>query len=155
MKSNIVFNNERIQALYNDPYAYVMKTFQQGQNNQSKPQNSSGRVNTQAVEQVLFPEPYQNATPYYNRRQFAPPPPPEPPTQPPHNNPPMLDIKSLLPMLMSGKMNDVLKPLLNILGGGNGLGDISKVFELFKPKKKKENTEKQEKSKFDDMIIIE
>lgn len=177
MNSNNMFNNERVNTLYADPNAYVMKQtinqqfnqnntqYQINKFNQNKANQHQSKlvnqnlqnVNTQTIEKVLYPEPYQNASPYYNKYEFAPPPKPEPPAPPPQNfNQPMFDIKSLLPMLMSGKMNDMLKPIMSMFGGGNGkgLGDISKVFELFKPKKK-ETQEEPQKSKFDDMIIIE
>jgi hypothetical protein len=56
----------------------------------------------------------------------------------------------------------MLKPLMSMLGGGGtsggGLGDITKIFELFKPKHQKKEEKKEEEdvsSKFDDMIIIE
>jgi hypothetical protein len=60
-------------------------------------------------------------------------------------------------------MMDMLKPLMLMFGGGKGgagggLGDIAKVFDLFKPKSKPKKEEKKEEdisSKFDDMIIIE
>ena len=115
-------------------------------------------VHTNKAQKVVFPEPYENATHYYNRNQFSKPTPPEPPSQPePHNHMPF-DIKSLLPMLMSGKM-DVLKPLMSMFGGNLGGGmDLTKIFELFKPKTKPKKEEKKEEdisSKFDDMIIIE
>ena len=42
------------------------------------------------------------------------------------------DIKSLLSMLMGGNLNDVLKPLMSILGGGKSGGgmDIAKIFHI-------------------------
>ncbi len=154
MRLKDLLNQERVSALYVEPNAYVPRG-QKVENN---------RVNTQEVEKVIFPEPYENVSPHYNKHEFYKPAPPEPPKQ---NQPnpmpaPMFDIKSILPMLMSGKYNDMLKPIMSMLGGGNsgagGMGDIAKIFELFKPKPKaKVKQEKDEdiSSKFDDMIIIE
>jgi hypothetical protein len=64
-------------------------------------------------------------------------------------------------MLMSGKFNDLLNPIMSMVGGKSGGVDIAKIFELFKPKSsvKKEkriiHEEEDVSSKFDDMIIIE
>ena len=150
-----LLNQERVSALYVEPNAYVART-------EYKPKGRN--VMAQEVEKVVFPEPYENVSPRYSKHEFYKPEPPEPSNQnQPHQMPmPMFDIKSLLPMLMSGKFNDMLKPMMSLLGGGNsgngGMGDIAKIFELFKPKSKsKPKQEKDEdiSSKFDDMIIIE
>lgn len=151
MKIGNILNNDRVNALNCSPNAYVLR--------QIKPQDV-----TSQTQKVVFSEPYENAGHYYNKSQFAKPAPPEPP-QVEHRstNNMNFDIKSLLPMLMSGKM-DMLKPLLSMLGGGNnavGSMDFAKIFELFKPKskpkkdEKKETKQEEESSKFDDMIIIE
>ena len=153
MKSRGVFNDERVSALSVDPNAYVRK-------GPEKKENPS----IQDVSKVVFPQPYENAHSYYNRSEFSPPPPP-PASPPSHNHQPsapMFDIKSLLPLLtQGGGMMDMLKPLMSMLSGGkggvnSGLGDISKIFELFKPKQKakKVESEVEEASKFDDMNII-
>ena len=118
------------------------------------------------MSKVIFPEPYESLSTHYSKNDFCSPPKEELKHDPPskhQNNAPMFDIKSLLPMLMSGKFNDILKPLMGMLGNGGGslsggLGDIAKIFELFKPKPKPKKEEKREEdisSKFDDMIIIE
>lgn len=165
MKLGNILNDERVSALKNDSNAYV-RAFKS---------KSKDTVNTQSAEKVIFPEPYENAGHYYNKNQFNPPPPPDPPCnheQRHHNqganngggglfNSSMMDMKSLLPMLMSGKFNDVLKPLMTMFGGSGGASggfDIAKIFELFKPKSKPKKDEKKEEevsSKFDDFIIIE
>ena len=146
MKLDGLLNPDRVNALRADPHAYVAKT---------------EKVTAQEVPKVIFPQPYENAAPYYSKDQFKSYEPPcnEPHAQKPKCNQPMFDIKSLLPMLMSGKM-DMLKPLLSMLGGSNGggLGDIGKIFELLRPKPKPTKAESQTEtmpSKFDDMIIIE
>jgi len=153
MKIGNILNSDRVNALQSSPNAYVPS--------QTKLQN----VNTQ-TKRVVFPEPYENAEHYYNKSQFTKPTPPEPsPVEHRSTNNMNFDIKSLLPMLMSGKM-DMLKPLLSMFGGGVGSGvvggmDFAKIFELFKPKSKPKKDEKKEtkeediSSKFDDMIIIE
>ena len=142
---------DRVRALGREPNAYT-PTF--------KPEGQTNNVNTQEVEKVIFPEPYENAGTHYNKEEFAKPPVQEEPHQHNHQQQsPMFDFKSMLPMLMSGKFNDILKPLMSMFGGsaggGGGLGDIAKIFEIFKPKKKKEKTEEDVSSKFDDLIIIE
>ena len=153
MRLKDLLNQERVNALYVEPNSYVAS-------NQIK-RTESHNVKAQA-EKVIFPEPYENASPHYNKQEFYKPTPPEPQKQnQSHQMPtPMFDMKSILPMLMSGKFNDVLKPLMSMFGGGggSGLGDVTKIFELFKPKSKtKTKKEKDEdiSSKFDDMIIIE
>ena len=147
-----MLNPERVQALGVEQNAYTnYKNY------------NVNKVSTQDVSKVIFPEPYENASTHYEKNQFSPPQPPPQPKPHPHqqSNFPMLDIKSLLPMLMSGKM-DILKPLMSMLGGGNNAGgagmDLAKIFELFKPKSKTKQEDKKEEdvsSKFDDMIIIE
>lgn len=151
MKLGDVLNNERVSAMRMDKNAYVYKP--------TKNEN----INIQ-TEKVVFPEPYENAGGYYNRNEF---------NRPNHeehlsnnNQPynknqfPSFDIKSLLPMLMSGKFNNLLTPLMSMLGGKgvNGGMDFAKIFELIKPKSKPKKEEKKEEdisSKFDDLIIIE
>ena len=157
MRLSELLNNDRVNALTTDPNAYVSHISNQQYN----------QVKSQDVEKVIFPQPYESAKTYYNKNQFSKPEPPQPeaPCQREHHSgskPPMFDMQSLLPMLMTGKFNDLLKPLMSMMGGGGssvgGLGDIAKIFELFKPKQTVKKTEpKQEdvSSKFDDMIIIE
>ena len=154
MKLGDMLNKDRVNALQVDKNAYASGFV---------PKQKENNVKAQDVQKVLFPEPYQNARPYYNRSEFdIPKPPPEEHHSPPRQNNFGFDFKSILPMLMSGKFNDVLKPLMSMLGGGGnsvgGLGDMTKIFELFKPKTKKDKKEKKEdediSSKFDDMIII-
>ena len=131
--------------------AYVSKPSDEKQHN----------THTQNASKVIFPEPYENMWQYYNKSEFCIPPKQEPPPQNNSRPPqaPMFNLQSLLPMLMGGKFNDILKPLMGMLGdgGGGGLGDVSKIFELFKPKSKEKSEKKEEdvSSKFDDMIIIE
>lgn len=159
MRLSDVLNPDRVRAMNTDPNAYVMK---------EQPKQQTDTVKAQEVEKVLFPEPYENARAYHNHDQFSKPPPPSQPKPAPsenhpHQNKPMFDMQSLLPMLMSGKFNDMLKPLMSMFGGGGnsggGLGDITKIFELFKPKSNTKKAEPKEEedmsSKFDDMIIIE
>ena len=155
MKLGNILNPERIKALNIDSNAYISAF---------KPKQKNGNTTIQSAEKVVFPEPYENANHYYSRHEFAMPPSSEPhdhqQTQHVSNNiQPMFDIKSLLPMLMSGKFNDMLKPLMSMFGGGNsGSGmDITKIFELFKPKSKqnKSTPEEDVSSKFDDFVIIE
>lgn len=157
MKLNNILNADRVNSLCVEPNAYVMHA-------KSKDNINSIRPRTQDIEKVIFPEPYGQAGPYYNKHDFVPPTPQEPSqtNKIKTNNNPMFDIKSILPMLMGGKFNDMLKPLMAMLGGGanggGGLGDMAKIFELFKPKAKTKKEEKKEEdvsSKFDDMIIIE
>lgn len=141
MKLGNRLNYERVQTLQTDRNAYVA--------NMSKKENLS---QIQSAEKVIFRQPYENANPYYNKNEFSRPSPPEPPKPQQTNNMPMFDIKSILPMLMSGKL-DMLKPLLSMFGGG---GEVSKIFELFKPKNKpKKEKEEDVLSKFEDYIIIE
>ena len=154
MRSKNIFNLDRVNSLSVEPNAYVMRSVDKKLSN---PQ-------TQGVSKVVFPEPYENAHSHYSRNEFSPPPPPAPPPQHncQHQNSPMFDIKSLLPLLtQGGGMMDMLKPIIAMFsggkGGGNsGLGDISKIFELFKPKQKAKKVENEEEkaSKFDDMNII-
>lgn len=158
MRLSELLNADRVNALQVEHNAYV-------NNFKSMPKND--KVQAQTPQKVVFPEPYENASPYYNKTAFDKPCSPEPPPQ--HNssqnhsqqhNMPMFDIKSLLPMLMSGKL-DVLKPLMSLFGGSGGGSqgmDFGKIFELFKPKPKQKkdiNKEEDISSKFDDMIIIE
>lgn len=124
--------------------------------------SNENNVKAQMTEKVIFPEAYENASGYYNKNQFSPPPKPEPtPPRPQLQQSSMFDIKSLLPMLMGGKFNDLINPLMGMFGGKSGGMDIAKIFELFKPKTtvKKEKKAVQEdedvSSKFDDMIIVE
>ena len=158
MKWENILNNERINALNFDKNAYVSAY----KTNTKPPQ-------TQTIEKVLFPEAYENASQRYNMNNF---------TRPQMDNKdntnshqqshqpnncfhPMFDMKSILPMLMSGKFNDMLAPIMSMFGGGSGAGksgmDFAKIFELFKPKSKAKKVEKEEdvSSKFDDFIIIE
>ena len=136
MKLGDVLNNERVGALCGDKNAYISN---------SNLKDRKSNVDTQSAEKVLFPEAYENVNQYYNKNNFCKPSPPEPPSPPPkqnhtchHNNMSGFDIKSLLSMLMGGNFNDVLKPLMSILGGGKSGGgmDIAKIFEMFKPKSK-------------------
>ncbi len=147
MRIGNILNNERVSALGKDVNAYA-----------STYNNKSNQVSSQTAKKVIFPEPYDNASTYYNKSEFSKPPIKEPPAN--SNKPapaPMFDIKSLLPMLMSGKFGDMLKPFMSMIGGGGGGMDIAKVFELFKtkPKVKKEEESEQVSSKFEDLIIIE
>ena len=154
MKIGNILNNDRVKALENSSNAYILS--------ESKLKNNASAQN---MSKVVFPEPYENAGTHYDKHNFNIPTheTPEQNARPPQQNQPIFDIKSLLPMLMSGKF-DMLKPLMSMFGGGgtdanSGLGNISKIFELFKPKSKpqKEKDIKEEdiSSKFDDMIIIE
>ena len=155
MRSKNIFNLDRVNSLSVEPNAYVMRSVDKKLSN---PQ-------TQGVSKVVFPEPYENAHSHYSRNEFSPPPPPETPPQQYNHQPsmPMFDIKSLLPLLtQGGNMMDMLKPLMSMFGGGKtggngGLGDISKIFEIFKPKNKPQNVKcetEDNSSKFDDMNII-
>lgn len=167
MKSNNIFNAERVNALYFDKSAYITQNKLYNSNNQPinrnnlqtsrvfnqniiSSSNNNTKVNTQVIEKVLFPEPYQNSPPHYNNH-FEPPPPPPPPSSPAPA--PMFDIKNLLPMLMSGKA-DFLKPIMSLFTGGGAGADVAKIFDIFKSKPKKTEV-KEEKSKFEDMIIVE
>ena len=159
MKLGNVLNNERVAALNVDNNAYV-KNF----NKTEKVSSQTEKVNIQ-TEKVVFPEPYENANRYYNRNEFNKPYTEEPvsnnkPQQHNQNQFPMFDIKSILPMLMSGKFNDMLMPLMSLFSGGKSGGgmDFAKIFEVFKPKQKPKKEEKKDEdvsSKFDDLIIIE
>lgn len=152
MKLGDVLNNERVNALRTDVNAYVYKPTK----------NEKANIQT---EKVIFPEPYENANKYFNRNEFSRPSHDETPhvnNQPCNKNQfPTFDIKSLLPMLMSGKFNNLLAPLMSMLAGGKGGSggmDFAKIFELIKPKTKPKKEEKKEEdisSKFDDLIIIE
>lgn len=159
MRLGDLLNDDRVNTLRVEPNAYAIGMKAKGKEN---------KVSSQEINKVIFPEPYENASQYYNRHDFSKPPPPSTEEHNQCNNhaplqKPMFDIKSLLPMLMNGSFNDMLKPLISMLGGVNtgtgsgGIGDISKIFELFKPKPKPKKEEKEEEfsSKFDDMIIIE
>jgi len=157
MKLNGMLNLDRVNSMRVDPNAYIKKSSNE----------TDSKAKSQQIEKVLFPEPYQNVSPRYNKQDFYKSEPVEQvekPTQtqlPQQSN--MMDFKSILPMIMSGKFNDMLKPIMSLLGGnagGGGIGDIAKIFELFKPKQKskvKKDVSKDEdvSSKFDDMIIIE
>lgn len=149
MKLSDVLNSERVNSLGIEPNAYAT-------NHYKPPKSNNDKVQTANIPKVIFPEPYENADPYYNKHEFAPPQsPPQQNFQQP--NMPSFDFKSIIPMLMSGKM-DILKPIMSLFSGGKGLGDLSKIFELFKAKpkqKKEESKQPSQESKFDDMIIIE
>ena len=153
MQLGRILNLDKTRELPTEYNAYIQHNIGGGKNN---------NVNMQSVEKVIFPEAYENANGYYNKNQFCPPPKPEPePCKHHPAPPPMFDLKALLPMLMSGKLNDIVNPLISMLGGKSGGMDIAKIFELFKPKsgankeRKKEEKEEDVSSKFDDMIIIE
>ena len=153
MKLGNIINLDKTRDLPADNNAYVQH---------AKFVSDKNFVRRQSVDKVLFPEAYENASSYYNKNQFSPPPKPEQISpQPQQPQPPMFDIKSLLPMLMSGKFNNLLTPLMSMFGGKSAGVDIAKIFDLFKPKTsiKKENKlskdEDDVSSKFDDMIIIE
>lgn len=154
MRLSELLNADRVNALQVERNAYIKDI---------KREIKGDRVTVQTPEKVVFPEPYENARPYYNKTEFARPAPPQnPPNQhrSQHSQMSMFDIKSLLPMLMSGKL-DMLKPLMSLFGGSGAESqgmDFAKIFELFKPKsKQKKDITKEEdiSSKFDDMIIIE
>lgn len=170
MKIGNIFNEDRVQALNCGVNAYN-KVY--GSDKQ--------KTKTQSVEKVLFPQGYENASHYYDKNNF------ERDRccdiidnergkkdckegsscncDKKHNggmngNLPMFNIQSLLPMLMSGKFNDMIKPLMGLLGGnktGAGSFDIAKIFEMFKPKLsvEKKVVEEDISSKFDDFVIIE
>jgi len=162
MKLNGMLNLDRVNSMRVDPNAYIKQSSNL----------TDSKAKSQQIEKVLFPQPYQNVSPRYNKQDFykseAVEKSQEPPQsiQPQQNAPQqsnIMDLKSILPMIMSGKFNDMLKPIMSLLGGANGgggIGDIAKIFELFKPKQKskaKKDISKDEdvSSKFDDMIIIE
>ena len=153
MKLGNILNLENTRELPTEYNAYI----------RSVELKNSKNVYTQSAEKILFPEPYENAPGYYNKSQFCPPPKPEPKECKHHTVPsPMFDFKAILPMLLGGKFNDVLSPLMSMIGGKSGGMDIAKIFELLKPKtsvgkgkKKSEIIEEDVSSKFDDMIIIE
>lgn len=135
-------NLERVNSLGIEPNAYSANPIK----------HEPKKVETQSATKVIFPEPYQNSIGHYDKTEFKRPDPPKPPPPPPQ---PMFDIKTLLPMLLSGgNMGEILKPLLSMLGGGNF--DLTKILELFKMNKKPKPTQKvEETSKFDDFIIID
>lgn len=135
-------NLERVNSLGIEPNAYSNNPIRL----------DAKKVETQSATKVIFPEPYQNSIGHYDKTEFKRPDPPKPPPPPPQ---PMFDIKTLLPMLLSGgNMGEILKPLLSMLGGGNL--DLTKIMDLFKLNKKSKPTPKtEETSKFDDFIIIE
>ena len=162
MRLGNILNQERVRALNGEVNAY----------NRVFDIDKKNKVNSQSMQKVVFPEPYENARQYYNRNEFG--------TldsecsdqncncskhgnsnKNNQANAPMFDMKSLLPMLMSGKFNDMINPFMSMLGGskgGSGGMDFAKIFELFKPKLKSKKEEKKEEdisSKFDDFIIIE
>ena len=153
MKLGNILNLDRTRTLPIDNNAYVQH---------NKFANGENVVRAQTTDKVVFPEAYENANGYYNKNQFCPPPKPE--QNPPRlqqSQPPMFDVKALLPMLMSGKLNDLITPLMSMFGVKSGGMDITKIFELFKPKsstkkeKKVNDNDEEVSSKFDDMIIIE
>lgn len=164
MKAGNIFNENRVNSLRVDSNAY---------NNGFNGKLGKGDVQKQGMEKVVFPQPYENVGQYYDRQSFIGKPQQEAPQDCPKDNPchhgggsSMFNLQSILPMLMSGKFNDILKPVMSMFGGGGGGGfDVAKIFELFKPKAKKSSTNKEEKvdgetvvddvSKFDDFIIIE
>ena len=134
MKIGNLLNMDRVNALNIEPNAYIAK-----QPKHIAAESGTSKVNVANIPKVIFPEPYENARGYYNKSEFVPPPPPH--------------------VEMSGKL-DMLKPLMSMFGGGksSGLSDIAKIFDIFKPKEKAKNAEKEAEeisSKFDDMIIIE
>ena len=147
-------NMERVNTLHNDAKAYYNPQIE----------NKDIKAKSMSAQKVVFPEPYENANTYYNRNQFSCKHHDDEPKhdnhQPIHNMP-NFDIKSLLPMLLGGNSNNLLTPLISMLGGGKGQEggvDLAKIFELFKPKPKSKPAAKEQKeevSKFDDMIIIE
>ena len=124
---------------------------------------NTAEVKAQNIQKVIFPEPYEQAPLRYSKDEFNSPIKGEQkPSKQPINNNSIFDTKSLLPMLLSGKFNDILKPVMSMFGisaSGGSFGDIAKIFELFKPKSKAKKEEKKDEedvsSKFDDMIIIE
>lgn len=156
MKIGDALNMDRVNALNIEPNAYIAK-----EPKHIATGSGASKVNSVNIPKVIFPEPYENARGYYNKSEFVPPSPPQVEHASQQHQPSnsMFDIKSLLPMLMSGKL-DMLKPLMSMFGGnkGGGLGDIAKIFDIFKPKEKTKNAEKEAEeisSKFDDMIIID
>jgi hypothetical protein len=156
MRLEDVLNYERVKALGVDSNAYI-NPFGIKQQNRD--------VNSQSAQKVVFSQPYENANRYYNMHEFSSPQPPQSvnenkaPNNIGNTMPSMFDIKSLLPMLMSGKFTDILKPLMSMFAGGgvNGGMDIAKIFELFKPKSKQKKSSKEvnDVSKFDDFVVIE
>lgn len=153
MKLGNILNLDRTRELPMDNNAYVKH---------GKFVSGESVARAQSVDKVVFPEAYENASGYYNKNQFCPPPKLE--QNPPRlqqSQPAMFDIKSLLPMLMSGKLNDLITPLMSMFGGKSGGMDIAKIFDIFKPKsstkkeKKVNDNDEEMSSKFDDMIIIE
>jgi len=154
MRLEGIVNKERERALNVDPKAYVMK---------NKPDGSS-QAKIQEAEKVIFPQPYENAQSYYDKNQFNKYCEAEHEGGCRHGNnnnniSSMFDVKSLLPMLMGGKFNNVLKPLMSLLSGcgKNENLNIAKIFDIFNTKTKKNESPKDEVevSKFDDFVIIE
>ncbi len=158
MKIENLLNDERVNSLRFDKNAYIQKQEKQ------KECTSCGNA-----EKVIFPQPYENANNYYNKNQF---------NCCDNSNEKEskqdcdckcknnsfhkgsgFNIQSLLPMLMGGKFNDMLNPVMSLLGQSKGGGmDFAKIFELFKPKskvKKEDEKEDDKSSKFEDFIIIE
>lgn len=162
MKLGNILNQERINALSVESNAY---------NSTFKYNDKKDNSKTQFAEKVIFPEGYENANQYYNKNEFTSKKYAEENNSCPHcsnnqnnrNNSSFSipDIKSLLPMLMSGKFNNFLNPLMSMLGGnkgGAGSMDFAKIFDLFKPKnniKKEDKKQEEVLSKFDDFVIIE
>ena len=68
MRLGDILNNDRVNALQMDRNAYVAGSAQKMKEKDVKAQD---------VEKVIFPEPYENARPYYNRNEFDRPAPPE------------------------------------------------------------------------------
>lgn len=135
-------NMERVNALGIEPNAYSNNPIRHADN----------KVETQSATKVIFPEPYQNAVGHYGKTEFKRPEPPKPPPPPQ----PTFDLKSLLPMLLSGgNFGEMLKPLLSMFGGGNM--DLTKIMDLFKLNKKSKPAKKEEPetSKFDEFVIID
>lgn len=155
MKLDNMLNVERVSALRVDGNAYI--------NNNKSEQN---KVGVSSAEKVIFPQPYENAGNYYNKNNFS-------SNYASQNCNEKSDceknknfssnrgfnFQSVLPMLMGGQFNDILKPLMSMFGGKTGSMDFAKIFELFKskPKSKSKTVENknEELSRFDDFIIIE
>ena len=157
MKLGNVLNDDRVKSLRMDQNAYT---------NTYKSKADTKNVNIQRAEKVLFPQPYENASAYYNRKQFS----PlldddckkdncDAKSKSSSQTNPMFDVRSLLPILAGGKFNDMLNPLISMIGGGANKGgfDFAKIFELLKPKKNTQKEKKEEdiSSKFDDFVVIE
>lgn len=148
MRLGDVLNNERVSALRCEPNVC--------NNCADKNKESKGR----SAEYVMFPQGYENAGQHYDKSRFSHSKEEEPCKKVENcksNSSPMFNMGSVLPMLMGGGFGEILKPLMGLLGGGGG-ADVTKIFELFKPKQKQKKEEVKEEdfsSKFDDMIIIE